>query len=273
MNPHLEKMKTAPRIELETLFRQNAQAVNIGDSHVLCRVLGHYLFVIDAQDCSVGAHLALNGFWEMWIAIAIARHVKAGMRCIDVGANAGYYTVMMGELVGPTGFVQSWEPLEPLVGCLRRTVPLNGIFDQCEIVPCAASDVAGQRLIQIPQGYWGGASLEPLLRDWTGGTHKSMVETRRLSDTPGRIDFIKVDVEGHEHEVWRGAKELLDRNPHMTWLVEFNTPKYKDAAGFLDDIQAEGFPLARVDFNGNIEPITREQILAAPEFEMLWLTR
>ena len=72
------------------------------------------------------AHLLLDGYWEMGLTMHMARTVRAGMTAIDVGANFGYYTILLGALVGEGGHVFAVEPAPATAAMLRRSVELNG---------------------------------------------------------------------------------------------------------------------------------------------------
>ena len=72
---------------------------------MLCRVLGKYLMYADSQETGITPHLALHGYWESWITLALARTLRPGWHCLDVGANHGYYTLVMADGAGPDGRV------------------------------------------------------------------------------------------------------------------------------------------------------------------------
>ncbi len=97
----LEDLASADRFTLERACRAQAQPVYIGDHTALCRILGRYKFYVDTRDRGFGSNVLLDGFWEMWLTMAIARAVKPGMVAIDIGANFGYFSLLMADLVGP----------------------------------------------------------------------------------------------------------------------------------------------------------------------------
>ncbi len=122
----------ATREQLEEWCRGQTRVMPAGDVN-LCRVLGKYLMYVIPQDLTLTPHLALDGIWESWVTMAIARHLKPGMRCMDVGACYGYYSLLMADVVGPSGYVEAWEPIyEELVGI---NAALNGL--DLTVVPYA----------------------------------------------------------------------------------------------------------------------------------------
>src|SRR5437660_168721 len=69
---------------------------------------GHFIYV-DPADESLSAHLIGRGYWERWIESVVRGLVRPGDRVVEVGANLGYYTLIMAAAVGPTGAVHSFE--------------------------------------------------------------------------------------------------------------------------------------------------------------------
>jgi len=268
----LKLLRQEERGACETYFESRARAVYQGNDRLLCRVLGSYPIVADARDNAVTPHLALDGYWEIWCSIAVARYVKAGMRVVDVGAAAGYYTVLLGHLVGEGGRVQSWEPEYFTVDCLRRSVELNGLDRRTDIIAAAASseDVphGGARLVVDSTTNMGSAEVV------IGGTlHGQPIGCSRLDDRGGAPpDFIKIDAEGHEERVWDGAQKCLGAPGARAVLLEFTPRKHKAPGEFLQRITSIGYSLGTVTADGSIKPTTAAELekLSPSANEMLW---
>jgi FkbM family methyltransferase len=234
-------------------------------------MLGKLLVYVDGRDISVAPHLAASGYWEIWIAQAVARYVKPGMRCIDVGANFGFYTLLLAELVGDKGFVQAWEPNDATRHCLHASVMLNGFEERVSVLMDAASDQECTRRMWLPDKKWGDAQL---VADDDREANASVLTSPLDKRFEGDVDFMKIDAEGHEPEVWRGARRLLTSNPDTVVVLEFAPDRYADPKGFLGRIQGDGYQLSRVGSDGSIEPCTPQAALEAPGgYEMLWLAR
>jgi FkbM family methyltransferase len=265
------------RLQLESAARAQCQTAYVGDGVLLCRVLGRFLVYADAHDSSIVPHLCMNGFWEGWVTLALSRTIRPGWHCVDLGANHGYYSLLMGEAVGVEGRVLAVEPLPRAAELLRRTLLTNGLHDRVQVVQKAAHDTDGQTLpLAIPKGGLGmNASL-----CWPAGPGEPSfpVETVTVDalvrDWP-RVDFIKVDVEGAEEAVWRGMRETARRNAGILVVMEFNAGRCRDARGFLDAIRAEGFRLRYIDYHGDVRDLPVEEALSRrpPEDWMLFLAR
>lgn len=263
---------TQPRSVLEQWCRSEARSIYLGEHKALCRILGTYNMLVDTRDMSLAPHLMLDGFWETWITQAVARHIRPGMLCADVGANWGYYTVLLSKFTGEGGHVTAWEPATSVAPLLRSTLALNGC-NNVTVVQAAATDVKGESFLHAPIiqngiGVLFGSS------HLTGEDKGIRVKTQPLDDYAGDadFDFVKIDAEGAELLVWRGMKRSL-KNPRIVVLMEFAPHgREADALELLADIERQGFPLCRVDTAGRIEPVTKEQAMKEP-WQMLWLER
>ena len=134
----LRQFASMDRFTLEALCRAQAQPLYLGDNSALCRVLSRYKLLLDTRDRGFAAHVLLDGYWEMWLTIFMCRHIQPGMVVIDVGANFGYYTVLMADLVGPEGHTFAIEPNPVVAALLRQSVTLNGFRSRTSIVEAAA---------------------------------------------------------------------------------------------------------------------------------------
>jgi FkbM family methyltransferase len=269
--PHL----LGERSTLEAVSRQDSRAVYLGDQTVLCRVLGKYLVYADSQETGITPHLCLDGYWESWITLALARTVRRGWHCLDVGANHGYYTLIMADAAGPEGRVVPVEPTPRLAELLRQTLDVNG-FPHVTVVQEAVSDADGQTLQLVIPAH---RSLNARLSEVAGPTDE-VAEVRSVTidaltrDWP-RVDLIKIDVEGAEEAVWRGMQQTIARNRDLVVILELNIARYDDPRSFLRAIELEGFRLRYIDVDGGVKEVAIDQLLSKQVGEdwMLYLAR
>jgi FkbM family methyltransferase len=133
---------------------------------------------------------------------------REGETVVDVGANIGVFSLWAASLVGATGKIVSIEPTPVAFGYLQRN--LRDLDTPTDTVRAACSDGAGVLTLHYPPGRLSVASAEPR----PDRTVSVDVPVRRLSAIARdagleRVDFLKIDVEGLELEVLRGATELL----------------------------------------------------------------
>jgi FkbM family methyltransferase len=144
----------------------------------------------------------------------LSRFVKPGMVAYDIGANAGYYTLLLSRLVGPSGKVYSFEPLPANLVNLTHHVLENRLAN-CHVVQGAASDRDGLASFQI--------AASSSMGSIGGGDSALQVSTFTLDSLVAGAglpppDFVKLDVEGAEGLVLAGAVGILRSRP-STWFV------------------------------------------------------
>lgn len=159
----------------------------------------------------VGAatHGCWIGTYERDVQRIFATHIRPGDVVYDIGANAGFFTLLASRLAGGAGKVYSFEPLPRNLAYLRVHVRLNDAAN-VEVLPIAVSDSKGVvRLDTDGHPAMGGISEEGDL----------VVEGDSLDglklEPPS---FLKMDIEGGEHAALRGATQLL-RDARPTLLL------------------------------------------------------
>jgi FkbM family methyltransferase len=144
-------------------------------------------------------------FWRNWI--------KPGMTVIDVGANVGVYTFSAALKVGAEGCVLAVEPFSGCVRCLEETCRINQL-SWVKVCAGAASDRNGTARLSLQAA----SELNELVAsDAEGSTQPgafeevacfvldSLIERENVN----RVDFLKIDAEGHEMQVLEGSSRIL----------------------------------------------------------------
>lgn len=153
----------------------------------------------------------------------VGRFLRSGMTVLDIGAHHGLYTLLASKKVGAAGRVAAFEPSPRERAQLQRNVKINF----CSNVGIEAYALGGERaqtdLYVVSGGEDGCNSLRPPIA--ASSAAPMSVAVRRLDDwmeerKMERVDFIKLDVEGGERDVLRGAEKLLEREPRPVILAE-----------------------------------------------------
>lgn len=144
---------------------------------------------------------------------------------VDVGANIGLYTRTLARL---SRHVHAVEPSYAMAEFLRRTSARNVTVHQV-----AASDHPGEARLLVPQGengpVHGLATIEPSAQQPNLAETAVRVNTQRLDDLiRDDVAFVKIDVEGHELGVLRGAVGIIERS-RPVFLVEAENRHRPDA--------------------------------------------
>lgn len=90
-----------------------------------------------------------------------------------------------------------------------------------------------------------------------------------------RVDFIKIDAEGAEEEIWFGMSETIARSKNLTVVMEMKNARYRNPEKFIRQIIDDGFRLSHIDYDSQIKSLSFEQCLneRSEEDWMLFLQR
>jgi FkbM family methyltransferase len=151
---------------------------------------------------------------------ALARMLRPGMVCWDVGAHSGFMTLIASRLVGPEGRVVAVEPIEANRRRLEEHLALNRVTN-VTVVPLALADRSGSgTMVERDE-----SSFQWSLDGSDGGlrsVHVQLSTLDALASEVGVPDVLKIDVEDAELDVLRGGRlTIAERRPAM--VVEFLT--------------------------------------------------
>lgn len=206
------------------------------------------------------------GFYSRDIVKVLDRFLRPGMCFIDVGANIGEITLCASQRVGQNGRVYSFEPMPGIYSELVHNVTSNQISNVIT-VPIGLSDRTGQATIYDATSdfrdgsvHRGLATLYPMAARNTPilsvplTTIDLFVTERHLTS----VDLIKIDVEGSELDVLRGAIDTI-RAFHPSFILEVQS-ETSISGGFapsqvLDFLEALGYKFFIIGRHGKLKPI------------------
>ncbi|HEY6428940.1 MAG TPA: FkbM family methyltransferase [Acidimicrobiales bacterium] len=176
------------------------------DEAVRCTV-GPVELLCDPADGAVAPGLR-SGSYEPHLTAVFERLCKPGMTVVDVGANLGYFTLLASQLVGPAGRVIAVEPNSDNCRLLLSTLQDQGLTN-IDLLPVACDAGTGWAYYSSHVGSNGGLVDDRDLLARPG----VVVPTFRLDDlVQGSVGLLKLDVEGAEGRVVRGATGIIERD-------------------------------------------------------------
>lgn len=205
------------------------------------------------HDWDIGEQMLETGRYEPYVSSFLREQLKPGFTFVDVGANAGYFTVLAAKQVGSAGRTIAVEcnprNSELIFLNLRRNEISNGV-----VYPFAVSDEP--KLLSLSVGFSNGAVDE--LRNGVEGMIVQAVTLDSLLQNEPRVDVIKMDVEGSEAKAWRGMTRIIKHHRPMI-ILEFFPALLEEHSGttgsnFLDEIFAHGY--SATIFEDEAEPNT-----------------
>jgi FkbM family methyltransferase len=222
-------------------------------SSVTIRLPWGFSIEVDPRE-SIGRSIVALNTLDLPVTEAIWRLLDDGDACADVGANIGYMTSVMAARLKRGGQVAAFEPLPELAETLRRNVAAWTPLTSASILVReeALTDRNESASLHVPgnfaenRGTASLASQHPVGGATTQAGRRVSVSCRRLDDWAPptlRLGLMKVDVEGCELQVFRGAEALLAQRRIRDIVFEEHRPFPAESTAYL---QARGYRLFRV---------------------------
>lgn len=260
--------------------------VYMGNGVVLTTIWTGHIFMVSTSDMIVMPHLIRIGINEPHNTRTIVSLVKAGDVFVDIGANVGYFSLLAAWRSYPGGQIWSFEPNPKVYPLLSDNLHNNGFGNLARRHCLAISDQSGVASLRIFPGYEATSTLRELSPQFVEHTER---ETGRLSHTIAievvklddvmrdvpEIHVMKIDAEGHEPSVIRGAEQILRRSPNVKIVMEFVPPimKEAEAADTLRLIRGMGFSIFSIEIDGTFTPRPSDVELLQIPFADLLLVR
>lgn len=208
----------------------------------------------DGMTLSFPQQLAHHYFFQDYEPLTqkvFSESLRPDMVVVDVGANIGYYTLLAARKVGSGGMVHAIEPSDENLRFLQENIRDNKL-ENVVMHSCAAGHEAATRTFHVT-----GSSDS---HSFYNHPYTETIKTVEITQVPlddlvkGRVDLVKIDVEGAEVEVLEGMRNIFLDNESLTLLLEWNPacmrnagydpldlPAYLDKLGFeiqvLDDME------------------------------------
>jgi FkbM family methyltransferase len=196
------------------------------------------------------------GLYEKEKMSAVFSLLRRGGTFVDVGGNVGDYSLLAARIVGDAGRVICFEPGPANCLWIKKSIQLNG-YKNVDLFEIALSDTVGEATLYLAEQ----CGFHSLLKDQQERqTGVIQIKTRTLDNILNEIgvqtvDVMKIDVEGAELQVLRGAFHTLEKNPQLILLLELHPDMGLDSRKVCDFLQGLGFSLfeERVPFDKPLE--------------------
>lgn len=201
---------------------------------IVVKMVHGFNIIVDGNDTSLTPELVFGGFYELREENFCRRILHGGDWAIDVGANVGSLCMLAAQSVGSFGRVFAYEPNPTVLKLLSKSVVMNWMHDRVVIRPVAVGEIDGSvRLAFIPERL-GDAQVgyDEIINSTFSETVKTLgADNLSVIDVPCvaldqefpidlPIKLLKIDAEGHEGAILKGARRLLERRCIDFILIE-----------------------------------------------------
>lgn len=198
----------------------------------------HGLFLYNQHDSYIGKSLAKYGEWSEGEIALFGQLVEAGDIVVEVGSNIGSHTVPLARRLGSSGRLYAFEPQRIIYQNLCANIALNSLTN-VEAYQVALGETDGQILIPdinyTVDGNYGAVNLEQFKQ----GQPVRLATLDQALNLP-RLKLLKVDVEGMEAAMVRGARATIAK--HLPYLYVEND-RVEKSAELIELIQSFGYRL------------------------------
>jgi len=153
--------------------------------------------------------------WEPYVVPQFARFAHNSRRIVDIGAHTGIYSLFACAL-NSSCEVFAFEPFPPIYARLVENIRLNGFESRIRSFQAAVSDADGTGRLHIAPDV-----TMCSLSDSSGELEVPLVTLDQIIPMDGGTGLVKIDVEGHEHRVFRGMERVV-QDSHPVIIFECN---------------------------------------------------
>lgn len=197
---------------------------------------------LDVRESPMMLARALRAY-EPEKAASLRAALRPGMTFVDVGGNKGDFALLAARLLGGDGRVLCVEPEPENASWIRKSATRNR-YETIEVIAAALADRDGEDTLFLgAKSGWHtlvagdahvGAVTVPIR------TLDSLLRERGIE----RVDVVKIDVEGGEDRVLRGAADALSGEHPMTLLLDLHPPRV-DVVAIAETLRGLGFVFDR----------------------------
>jgi FkbM family methyltransferase len=209
-------------------------------------------------------HYLRDGNPENYESALIERLLQPGMTVIDVGANHGMFSLEAAHLIGEQGIVHAFEPTPSTRKLLVKNLAANRI-STVTVLPSALAEHPGMARLRVHKEMSGLNTLAPVDVTW----NRQKLVADQIIEVPvttldahtseqglQRVNFLKIDVEGFELSVIRGARGLLSQKRVDLILLEIGDVTCAtagvDPLDLVNELASHGYRLRSINSEGEI---------------------
>jgi FkbM family methyltransferase len=256
-----------------------ARATYVGNNRVLIKAVvanKTIAYLLEANDRLLTPWFIVSGRYENPLTNYFVKNLKPESHCLDLGANFGYFTCLFGRFA-PVGRIVGVEADPAVAELTKDNVSANGLSEAVTVMNCAVSNTIGELKLFRRKTRSGNTSIvnvSSALTEFLGEapseefTIRSLTVDALLPELNGRVDFVKIDVEGAEPLVFEGMSKMLDTNPNVKIVCEWSPGQMETAgfttASFVSQLRTLGLQCYDIAEDGEVHSLPLSKLQNAP---------
>ena len=243
-------------------FSHGGRTTYMGDGLVLVKAIVNGLqiiYLVEAQDRLIAPWFIATGLYETELTHHFGRILRPDDHCLDIGANFGYFTLLFGRFC-PKGKSIGVEADEALFRISRDNIHINDLSRNTSVRHRAICEThrdvklfrrvgrsGNTSILEVPQKFLDHLGEAPSIEFSVPGTNIDGFS----KDFGGKLDIIKIDIEGAEPLALRGAQNIISQNPDLQIIMEWSPGQIRaagfDIGEFLSNLSDFGLGFHRLD--------------------------
>lgn len=251
-------------------FNSKGSAFLPASGTAIAELPGDLRLFVDLADRAIGVNVLL-GNYELEEVEFVRSCVAPGAHVLDIGANIGYFSILMANWVGSTGSVTAFEPVPANLHLLSRSIAENGFENRVRVIASVIADVPGEAELltaDVRFAFNSGGSFLVKEGVATPRDHRRIRVTKAQLDAlelPRPVSFMKMDVEGAEALALRGARRILSADRPKV-LAEINPQQLLNVSGMsaealISEMSGLGYECRVLEQGRPGEPISSTEAL------------
>ena len=250
------------RLALMEAFSHGGRTTYMGEGLVLVKAIVNgvqIIYLVEATDRLIAPWFIATGLYETELTEHFGRVLRKDDHCIDIGANFGYFTLLFGRFC-PQGKAIGVEADAALFKIARDNIHINDLGRNTSVHHLAICETERELTLFRRVGRSGNTSISKVhsnFLDYLGEAPSVEFSVRGVSldqfsgNFAGKLDVIKMDIEGAEPLAIAGAESVIAANPDLQIVMEWSPAQIRaagfDVGEFLNTLSAMGLRFHRLD--------------------------
>lgn len=238
---------------------------NIDFQSVFDQELGEVFFPI--SDVVMSKEIQRTGIWEENECNWLRQNIVPGDICLNIGANVGYFSMLIAQLTGEKGLVFAFEPNPEVARCFKKNLSHRN-YQNINFQKIAIGDRNGLQILYLNKKNYGDSRTFNPMKTNVGGDyltqgfekklHRRVVPIRKLDTIiRSRVDIVLIDTQGYDHLVIRGMQKIIKKHSPKI-LTEF-VPGWirdlgEDPVSVLKEYASYGYGIGSDDLQLSDQP-------------------